>query len=676
MPIERVINGVIYEFPDGTSEAVIRRFEAQKAGGAPAPAAPAAKRPDAFAPGPVGQALQGLTLGFSDEAIAKLRSMAGQGSYEDLIKAEREGLRKYSEEHPVVSGVAEFGGALAPAILTGGASLAPGAGRALATKVGPRIAEMFTGAKPTIGRMAAAGAGTGAVQAVGTSEKPLSEAPGEALAGGAAGAAAGAGLGIAGKYVVAPAFAKVKSMLGFGDANRMADITIANALAKDGLTPEAAAQRMAAVARGEMTLADLGENTAALLRRATTAPGPARTFAKQELVSREAARVPRVADDLRTLMSASKDFYTDVQDLIKKRSTDAKSLYDAAYSAGPSFNPQTAPGIDQLRNLPSFKEAMKAGQKRMQDLGLDISDPKNTLRALHETKMALDDMIESSMRSGSTNQARTLIDMKNKLLTDMEKASPEYRIARQTYAGDSEMLTAMNEGRNIYTLPEPEMRSLIKRFESSPSEYDAFRAGISQAMLERLKAGGPQVDPFKTVFPRGTEDKIRRAFRDDDAFDQFKTRLLEEGRMLETEKAGFRRRPVDTDIEGAAGAVGAAVNLAAGRPFTAAREALAAAVPNVVGMPTRVAQPVAQRLLTPAPSIDPVIGSIMQSLKAQEADLIQQSATTGTLGALSGMAAGSRGIPQQYPGDQGPAPTAPQIPSGPSGGSPLGSLTQ
>ncbi|NCV58367.1 MAG: hypothetical protein EBW47_06170 [Betaproteobacteria bacterium] len=66
---------------------------------------------------------------------------------------------------------------------------------------------------------------------------------------------------------------------------------------------------------------------------------------------------------------------------------------------------------------------MKAGAKRMADAGLDITDPKNTLRALHETKIALDDMISESVRQGKGGQAGVLISMKERLLKDMEKAA-------------------------------------------------------------------------------------------------------------------------------------------------------------------------------------------------------------------------------------------------------------
>ena len=659
MTIERVIDGTIYEFPDGTPETTIRRFTLNKAGtpDTPAPVAPArpqAKRPEAFMPGAAGQALQGLSMGFSDEAIARMRSLSGTQNYEDLVKAEREGLRKYAEENPRIAMASELGGALAPALLTGGAGAIPQVSKA----VGPKLASLLFGKAPSIPRMMGYGAGSGAVTAVGTSEQAPAEWGNEALRGGTAGALTTGAMGLLGKYALMPAFTKIKSALGFGDANKAADLAIVKALEKDGMTPDQALAKMQAMTRGEITLADLGENTAALLRRATAAPSPARILGKSELATREMERVPRVSEDLRTLMSGSKDFYTDVLDLIKKRADDADPLYKAAWSSAPSFSPATAPDIAKLRNLPTFKEAMKIGAKRMADKELDIADPKNTLRALHETKIALDDMIENAMREGSSGQAGVLLGMKKRLLADMESASPEYRIARQAFAGDSELLTAMKEGQRIYTLPELDMRKLIDRFKDSPSEYDAFRAGISQAMLEKLRTAGPAADPMKSILSRDAEQKLRRAFRDDAAFDEFKDRLLQERTMLQTEKSGFRRTPLDTDLDQGAGGVGAAANLMAGRPFTAAGDALRAQFPNLVGMPPRVAQPTTEKLLTPTAKVDTVIDSIMQSLKQQEQSLLTANRATTGGATLAGGLAAARDPKDQYP-ENTMAPTRP-----------------
>lgn len=674
MSIERVIGGVIYEFPNGTSEATIRKFEASKTGGAaaPTPSAPAqppAARPRPFSTGLGSQALQGLTMGFSDEAIAKLRSAMGQGSYEDLVKAEREGLRKYREANPVSSTVAEMGGSLAPALVTGGGALIPGASRAVASRLGPRAAELLFGTKPTIGRAVGVGAGTGAVSAVGTSEKPMGELPGEALKGGIAGGTIAGGAGLAGQYVLMPAFRRVKTAMGYGDSNKAADLAIARALEKDGMTPDQAAARLAAMQRGEATLADLGENTAALLRRSSAAPGAARRDTKAALAAREIERVPRVSEDLRTLMSGSKDFYTDVTDLIRKRSEEADALYKAAWDSAPTFTPRNSRELEALRNLPTFRTAMEGGSRRMADQGLDINDPANVLRGLHETKLELDDMIERAMSSDrGANQARILMDMKEKLLKAMERRSPEYRTAREAFAGDSEMLTAMKEGQRIYQLPEMDMRKLIERFRDSPSEYDAFRAGVSQAMLERMRAGGPTADPLATIFPRGVEDKLRRAFRDDEAFDTFKNRLVEERNMLQTEKTGFRRSPLDTDLADDAGGVGAATALVQGRPFGAMLETVRNRFPALTGVPPSVAAPTVQKLLTPAAKTDAVIDSIMQSLKTQEQELLTATGAAGTAAGMAGALGASRGIPQQYPEE---SVATPGTPSGPPSPSPL-----
>jgi hypothetical protein len=593
-------------------------------------------------------------MGFSDEAIARLRSMGGGQSYEDLVKAEREGLRKYAEENPRTAVASELGGALVPALFTGGAGAIPAVSKA----VGPKLAGMLFGKAPSIPRMMGYGAGSGAVTAVGTSEKPPGELGGEAVKGATVGAVTTGTLGLLGKYVAMPAFSKIKQSLGFGDSNKAADLAIVKALEKDGMTPDQALAKMQSMSRGEITLADLGENTAALLRNATAAPSPARRIGKSELVNREMERIPRVSEDLRTLMSGSKDFYTDVLDLIKKRKDEADPLYKAAYAGAPTFSPATAPDIARLRNLPTFKEAMKIGAKRMADNEIDITDPRNTLRGLHETKIALDDMIENAMREGSGGQAATLLNMKRRLLADMEKASPEYKIARQTFAGDSELLTAMKEGQQIYTMPELDMRKLIDRFKDSPSEYDAFRSGISQAMLEKLRVAGPTADPVKSILSRDAEQKLRRAFRDDAAFDEFKDRLMQEQRMLQTEKAGFRRTPLDTDLDQGAAGVGAAANLMAGRPFTAAGDALRAQFPNMIGMPPRVARQTTQKLLTPTDKVDTVIDSIMQSLKQQEESLLTSSRATNAGATLIGGLAASRDPKDQYPEDS-MAPTRP-----------------
>jgi len=415
--------------------------------------------------------------------------------------------------------------------------------------------------------------------------------------------------------------------------------------------------------RGEATLADVGENTANLLRRASAAPGQARQETQQALSTRASERAPRISDDLRTLMSASPDFYTDVTDLIAKRRADAQALYGTAWANAPVITPENAPDIWAMRKLPSFDAAMRAGMDRLRDMGLPLNSPQNIFRGLHETKLALDDMIQHEMQNGRKNQAATLLSMKERLLRDMDNASGPYKIARQAYAGDSEMLEAMNQGRNIYTMEELELRKFMERFSKNPSEYDAFRAGIAQVMLERVRAGGPNADPLQLVFPRGSEQRIRGAFRDDQAFEEFKNRLLEERTMLRTETAGLRRNPMDP-TQSDQGGLGPVGTLATGRPVRAAFEAAQNAMPSVAGMAPATAQSAVSKLLTPsAPSTnlgpDPIertIAGILNSLQQEEAALTSSARRGQTQATVAGGLAAAREPTAQYPEDQGQTP--------------------
>ena len=669
--ITKIVNGERLEFPDGTPQAVINRVIAQKSGGmatmpnpmeARAQAQAAMRnresRPGPLLPGALNEVLQGASMGFSDEAIAALRAgLNPKQGYEDYLKAEREGMRQYQEQNPITSTVANLGGALAPAIFTGGVGAVP----AVSRTVGPRLAGVLFGQTPSVGRMAATGAGAGAVSAVGTSEKPITEAPSEAALGAVTGGATAGTLGLLGQYVAMPAYRQIKRLMGFDDANRMADRLIVDALRKDGVDPNQALARLQGMQRGEATLADVGENTANLLRRASAAPGQARQETQQALSTRASERAPRISDDLRTLMSGSQDFYTDITDLMAKRRADADPLYKAAWANAPVITPQNAPNIWAMRNYPSFKEAMKEGMRRMADEGLPLNSPQNIFLGLHETKIALDDLIKEEIQKGRTNQAKTLMKMKERLLEDMDNASGPYKIARQAYAGDSEMLTAMNEGRNIYKMEELELRDFMQRFSKNPSEYDSFRAGIAQAMLERVRAGSPTADPLQLVFPRGSEQRIRGAFRDDQAFEEFKNRLLEERTLARTEATGLRRTPMDVDQSGQGGGLGPVGTLATGRPVRAAVEAAQNAMPSVAGMTPETAQSAVSKLLTPsAPSTnlgpDPIertIAGILNSLQQEEAALTSSARRGQVQATVAGGLAAAREPTAQYPEDEG-----------------------
>lgn len=94
-------------------------------------------------------ASQGITMGFGDEAIARLESIRSGRPYEEVLQEAKAMYRGAQEQNPISYATGEFAGGAAP-------SLIPGIGQAA------------TGAK--LGRLAAMGAGTGALSGLGFSE--------------------------------------------------------------------------------------------------------------------------------------------------------------------------------------------------------------------------------------------------------------------------------------------------------------------------------------------------------------------------------------------------------------------------------------------------------------------------------------------------------------------------
>lgn len=124
---------------------------------------------------------QGTSYGWSDEARGAAQGMmAGPGNAEMAGQYEtaraRENLRKYREDHPILSTALEIGGAVIPSIATGGAGLA-----AKGATMGARA---LTGL--------ATGAAQGAIYGAGAADGDLNDRVGGAAFGGMAGGAVGA----------------------------------------------------------------------------------------------------------------------------------------------------------------------------------------------------------------------------------------------------------------------------------------------------------------------------------------------------------------------------------------------------------------------------------------------------------------------------------------------------
>jgi hypothetical protein len=677
-------DGVRHQFPYGTPQSVINQVTGQQ----PAPAAPSqatGTRP--MFNGPAGSFLNGVSMGWMPKGVAAVRSamdprpsgstlsslITGQpapGSYEDYLKAERMGQSKYQAENPIASGAAEFAGGIVPGVaatLATGGFGAPAAAATTAARAAPLMTRIGQALTPAL-----YGGVQGAIQGAGNSEaKTYGGMASDAALGGGVGAVLGQTIA-GGAKLAKMGWDKAALKFGWKDPTNASNIAIAEALQKDGQSPQAAQATLQALGKGDITLADVGENTRKLLSTATQAGGPTRNTAVDFLANRHASVVPRVNDDLKQVLSGANDFYGGLEAVRAARNANAKPMYDAAWQSGTRIdlsNPQSyaAAGGEHLPDLlskPDFQKAMQVASRNMANDPTPSTFGQNPIYSLHQTKMALDDMINAEtnpMTKEVTVAGRNLVDMKNKLLTDLNKISPEYNAARAAYAGDTDWINAGKAGQDIYKMSEPEIKSMVLKNVNNPSQMDSMRSGIAQAMLEKLR-NSPDSDPLRTVLGGDAGRKIKLAFQDDAAYQEFVRRLQTEAQMMKTGKTGIKGAPTESAQESDKFSNGLSVagDLATGKVgFGTVRNMLDTMAPAMKGMPESVAKPTAEKLLTPlgqqGNGLDSITTGILGSLKDQE-DSLRKFGLNGMLGKGSAAAGAGAQAGLQSPSMNGGFP--------------------
>ena len=283
---------------------------------------------------------QGVTLGFMDEIAAGLDApfVAGKRAlvdgqpfdmgkaYDDRLAGYRQDEAEFRESNPVSSFVGEAAGAVA-------GTVANPALRAITSA--PAGASILA----QTGRGALAGGALGGAYGFGSGEggienRAVGAATG-AAAGGVVGAAAPAaiqGVRKAGQFVAD----KTINLLPFRQMGA-AERKVAEALMRDGMTPEQAAARLKEMGP-EAAIMDLGTNVRGLARGAATVPGEGKTAITNKVVARqEGVRAPnnvlqggqanRVVDGVDDLVP---DQYTSAQRRVLEntRGNKARPIYE------------------------------------------------------------------------------------------------------------------------------------------------------------------------------------------------------------------------------------------------------------------------------------------------------------------------------------------------------------
>lgn len=496
--------------------------------------------PETAIPGQLGKGLGfGLFNEFEGADAAARNSIAnalGRGTgesfgdvYNRVSQARDIEDRAFEKDNPKSAIALQIGGAILPALATGGASLGGGATASLLKSLyGVGIKEA-----PTVGQLIRMGALGSGVAGFGNAK------PGERLESGAIQAGVGA--------FAAPILGKAteygtKAILNAISRNVPAGLSaqrgsISSRPATPGLTPEeiylasqlknTPTQKIEAGVDALRQAMD--DKTPLFLPEAVNSPKVNRNarmiannessmeFAQTAINERAEAANSRIKAALAPLSKtsstseASGRFTKGAADILEQaktmRSSEASPFYKKAFSQTPDLKSQGL--LDLIEKDKNLTQAIK----KVKGFAPNADKSNTSLEILHQAKTILDDNIEAAKRAGNNNEARLISNTRYELNEYLKTASPDYKTANEIFAQHSNDIDLLPEGLKILGKSEGDIAKVTNIFkESTPEEIanlrqayidadegDAFNNGVRAYIQKTADATTDGRNPFTSL---------------------------------------------------------------------------------------------------------------------------------------------------------------------------------
>lgn len=510
----------------------------------------------------IGRAVsQGAGFSFGDEAIARVRAQMEGRPYEEVLAEERAAYKAFTDKYPYTALGTEIASGLIP---TAAAMMIPG-GQAPAVAGG---AQMLTRGQKLaqLAKMSGTAGATGAISGAGASEGNMGDRMSEGLKTGATSA------------LVAPIVAKTATAAGSGlrkvketmfpttdSVDENAVRKVLQAMGRDEMdVPDVKARMKADQKMGvKSTLADTTPAMTSLGEAVVTRPGAGRKKLGSVMEQRlEAGRDTAGGRAFHTI-GGGQDYTNKEASLVAKLRSNANNAYDEAYSFGAVNDPRIMTVLedntfkkayDEARNIASKEK--RAAQLRGEDTsrfdlkpiyrvdsegnitGVDVPD----VRTLDYMKRGIDAIIDkgySSSNGLSKAEAGALRDLKRAFVDVIDDATTvdgvsAYKAARQKYAGDREVLDALELGKDGYLTPKmlpAQAKKLVS--EMSDAEKDALRAGVAQAILSKVGEKSQQVNAAQQIIGApATKQRLEALFDNPAEYKLFEAALERESQLF------------------------------------------------------------------------------------------------------------------------------------------------
>ena len=440
-------------------------------------------------------------------------------------------------------------------------------------------------------------------------------------------------------------------------ADNFARQKVAEAIARDGrgqvfedglANPVTQAQARLRKLGPEARVVDAGgQNTRQLLDTLTTLPGRTKNATENAILTRQSGRGGRLTDaaDL-ALGTGGRRLNPTLEALEQTRSQAAAPYYNQLRNVMVEVDDDVANLLTRTKGVHGEAEKLwrlQTGQEvSLGNVGKGQQIPFSMLDTL---KQSLYDASSTAKRQGGNKMGMALDDVRVSLTGKLDDLAPKddngqsiYKLARDAYAGPSQMMDAAELGSkamtsNLATLRQ-EMRGL------SRSEMEAFKIGAVQSLREKAGTQSGQTSLTKMWMEPNTQERLKLIFGND--YREFAAAVAREARLKGLDSVGRGSQTAarqfgagDLDVSPLVSAAGAANSAAAGSPVGVI--ANAANLWNRVQTPERVRNQMGSILLQQGQSGANSLNDLAQIIEQINRQQATQIGAFGTLGGQTGL---------------------------------------
>ena len=430
-------------------------------------------------------AASGLLFDWADEAIAGVKALSPNVTYEDALADERAELKSARSKDGSLK--YEIGGAVVPAVATTVASLVGApftAGGSLATSV------------PLWARLVGIGATQGLAIGTGGSEKEgvarLTDAPTAVITGAIANPIF-AGLSKLAQKAVAPVIDSVRRTLA-GKSGKKVEDELLNLLSNSELSPEEFIARI----RGGEILPEMSEDAAKFVAAFANKSGPGSSIIRDAIVGRKNKFINELYQSLQNDLAPDsqggnifKTFSDDSEKLLQAESKAYDAIWDS--TAGQSFKEiddvvlSLAVASRNSRNLinkkldenglkPIFKMVGKGKNAKLQlTRSLSLKEGELVKRAFMDAKTAA---------AKKPDKARTMKFYENQIKEVIDGLSPDLQATRQRWATINNAVKQYDLGKKVFGQNPEEFAVAFQKLTAAGDEdaIAALRAGAASSL--------------------------------------------------------------------------------------------------------------------------------------------------------------------------------------------------